>query len=803
MEAFPQAQKYIPSYQDGGQGGDQQQILMQYLQAFAQLQGMPIEQLMQALQQMPEEQQSQAIQQIVQMVDQVMSQQGQGQGQPQGMDMAQSGEMPMDPNQAVQMALGGAYNLKKFTDPYPAAAELPDSPIYRTMPPNMPRLFAYGGMYQTPTDDKSNETSEPPEWAPVSQECGFGHYFDTSTGNCVPYKWYTASKIFAGSAGAIGTGYGLYKGIPYAMERKAVEPGRRPIRGFNEGQNFIMEDLEKQKIGDKVKNWSYFGESINEPITERRYMYNKLDPKTKQPTGKTTGWTSKYYNIKEGKAKNLELADYKDVETGTNKYLKHSDYGNAKWVEENLKHLGITPEEWAKMGQTEAGKINQREIVMSLRHPNYAAMRAGIAQGMLKFRKASPLVKGSALTLLLAGVIAGGYGVYDWATSPEETEMQNQIPQTPSEQTPENQQRELYLGTHDSTTSIPPPSRIFQFSGPINQMGGSSSPMGYGMFPAIMREGGSFSNAAPNIYDTDGYLNNYNDNEFKRYIQQNIDNSIYERGLKAASFPTMDQMRPMQMQARRGGSSKKKILDKYAVDGETNPWSSVWNNPVNPFAGSSYYIDPEKEGEKRYIETDPNQSINTLTGQEDEPTTGSAAPNAPQGPTITLDPNQNPSKNIYDNQFDPNKEKAEEAMRVGQNMTQKCPKGQKWDPVRQECYREKYVSNQAKANAIITGLNAAGMLADRFSGNKRREENTQIIGSLADSVMPKKDYNGVDFYGYEDVNTFTPNPRYGTYNRSVYQPPGSEYMADGGEVQYLTKKQINDLLAKGGQIEFL
>lgn len=200
----------------------------------------------------------------------------------------------------------------------------------------------------------------------------------------------------------------------------------------------------------------------------------------------------------------------------------------------------------------------------------------------------------------------------------------------------------------------------------------------------------------------------------------------------------------------------------------------------NPYSGiGGYDINAGQPGEARYIQTDPQQSINILTGEEDEPTTGTTPPGA-SGTVVDLDPNKNAAGNWYEQFPDPDKEKANEIMRYAEDYTKNCPKGQKWDPVKQQCYKEKYVTGQPMANLMLAGLHGINRFMDRK--NEFKDNLRATNASLADAQVPTKDYNGVDFYGYEDVNTFTPNPRYGTYNRSVYQP-GAEYAKKGGPIK--------------------
>lgn len=167
FEAFPQAQQYVKQYQDGGQNdaqmadqqaanqqaAAQQQMINQYIQAYADMNGMTLKEVMRELQRLPENQQKQALQEIIATVNQAVAQQQQAastgdmamqQQMAAEQQAAAPGEMPMDPNQAMQAAYGGS-KLNKFIRKTGGAAPMYDDSIYRTFPPNMPRLFVNGG----------------------------------------------------------------------------------------------------------------------------------------------------------------------------------------------------------------------------------------------------------------------------------------------------------------------------------------------------------------------------------------------------------------------------------------------------------------------------------------------------------------------------------------------------------------------------------------------------------------------------------------------------------------------------------
>ena len=158
VEAFPQAQVYINQYKKQ-MGGGQQDPLMQVITAVAQQAGIDPQQLASMLQQSPEfltqlsqmaaqdpNQAAKALMQVLQNASQ-----GQQQAQAQPSEQAQPGQMPMNPEEAMQMAYNGGSKLSKFIRKtggdiaFPQAAPMYDNSIYRTFPPNMPRLFQDGG----------------------------------------------------------------------------------------------------------------------------------------------------------------------------------------------------------------------------------------------------------------------------------------------------------------------------------------------------------------------------------------------------------------------------------------------------------------------------------------------------------------------------------------------------------------------------------------------------------------------------------------------------------------------------------
>lgn len=535
MEAFPQAQRYIPGYQDGGQGADQQQIIMQYLQMFAQMQNMKIEELIQVLQQMPEQQQSQALQQIVQTVDQVLAQQQGQQGQQP--EMAQQGEMPMDPNQAMQMAYGGASKLKKFTkkkekggsiENYPAAAELPDSVIYRRPVPNVPRLFEEGG--STLPQYQTLGTVFTPTPAVAESTVPFGYSYDPNTGRNELSTWtYPAMAVGAGAAG-----YGLYKGFPaardYVRDAYRTSPMRRPVP---EGK--VMTDMSKDPVGKR-----FFTGMAEEPtFKEKTVAHNSAaerDLLAKHPEAEYKSMTTK-------KTGTPDKVTY-EVQGDPLKYGEYSEYGNAKFVQDKVlpKH-GISAKEWAAMSKTAEGRWLQRQYVLEANGYKNTAKGLKLATATLKKLKGMPTWAKISLAITAAGLGAAYYGYKQ-----RNPEMEEAIGEGMGLNPEEQAQLDSLIKADSIAASKSGESNPFYLNPPRKKYGGPSSFSNYGAFTVPMAYGGSSSNAMPGIYDTDSYINDYSDNTFQRYLRENVDNSIYER------------MMERNEQMRRGGTSSKKKI---------------------------------------------------------------------------------------------------------------------------------------------------------------------------------------------------------------------------------------------------
>lgn len=533
MEAFPQAQRYIPGYQDGGQGADQQQVIMQYLQIFAQLQNMKVEELVQALQQMPQEQQGKALQQIVQVVDQALAQQqGQQAGMAQQPEMAQQGEMPMDPSQAMQMAYGGASKLKKFItkkakggmiEGYPAAAELPDSPVYRSFPPNFPRAFAEGGSTLPEYQTLGNVFTPVPMIA--ESTVPFGQVYNPNTGRS-EYPWYSKAAAAAGAgAGALA----LYKGIPYlyrgAKETAQVSPLLRPVPEGKAAADMSREAPTKR----------FYQQMIEEPAPTEEVTVKAGSAAEK----KLLGPKSKANLLDVTKGKKGEFSTW-EVPTGeATKYAKYSEYGNTKFVQDViLPKYGIDARQWAEMGKTAEGRNLQRMYVLEANgYPN-------LSKSLKLATKAYKSLKGMPTWAKISAALAAVAGVYYYnQQNPETVESENAAALSAEEQAKLNE-----LLKKDSTAAATSGDAFYLFSPQRKKYGGPASFSNYGAFTVPMAYGGSTQDALPGVFDTDAYLNDYTDNDFKRYLRENVDDSIYERMME----------RNNQMM-RRGGSSKKKI----------------------------------------------------------------------------------------------------------------------------------------------------------------------------------------------------------------------------------------------------
>jgi len=301
FEAFPQAQQYVKQYKDGGQNdaqmadqqavnqqaAAQQQMINQYIQAYADMNGMTLKEVMRELQRLPENQQKQALQEIIATVNQAVAQQQQAastgdmamqQQMAAEQQAAAPGEMPMDPSQAMQAAYGGS-KLNKFIRKtggdiaFPQAAPMYDDSIYRTFPPNMPRLFANGGStndlqkFQAVTQTQSAQVDS--STTPDPNNPGYNLRGQQLAGGNLPTVEVTErspwGRFFGiGAAGTVG--YGLYLG------RNLIDPKL--------WQNLPLDVQESLKLSseyDKLQEIAKNEKTTVDELLKRRMI---IDPST-------------------------------------------------------------------------------------------------------------------------------------------------------------------------------------------------------------------------------------------------------------------------------------------------------------------------------------------------------------------------------------------------------------------------------------------------------------------------------------------------------------------------------------------
>lgn len=129
-----------------------------------------------------------------------------------------------------------------------------------------------------------------------------------------------------------------------------------------------------------------------------------------------------------------------------------------------------------------------------------------------------------------------------------------------------------------------------------------------------------------------------------------------------------------------------------------------------------------------------------------------------------------------------------------------CPNGQKWDPEKQKCYSVKWQSYEPYVNLALMGMNA---INERLEAKDRRKREGQFKNmTMADAIMPAKPRNRMNM-GLYDVNTGQ-IPLAGTYNTNYIAPGEFLPMSkQGGRVMHLSDSQIKNIIAMGGQVEFL
>lgn len=130
----------------------------------------------------------------------------------------------------------------------------------------------------------------------------------------------------------------------------------------------------------------------------------------------------------------------------------------------------------------------------------------------------------------------------------------------------------------------------------------------------------------------------------------------------------------------------------------------------------------------------------------------------------------------------------------------KCPNGQQWDPEKEKCYSVEWQSYEPYVNLALMGMSA---INERLEARDRRKREGQFKNmTLADAVMPAKPRSRMNM-GFYDVNTGQ-LPFAGTYARNYVAPGESLSISKfGGRVMHLSDSEIKNIIAMGGQVEFL
>ena len=288
FEAFPQAQQYIK------QKGGAQDPLSQVIMAVAQQLQIDPNQLAQMLQQDPN-----VVSQLQQMANQdpqkaaqalmqlIQSSAAQGQSAEQAAP-AQAGEMPMDPNQAMQAAYGGS-KLNKFIRKdggdiaFPQAAPMYDNDIYRRPTPNFPRLFGQGGMYQAPDYENSNETELTDEEY-ASRYPGMTHHISTEQGKTDASSLRKNINIGSTEGMTVSQIWTKVTGLPWSEAKK---------RGLTDGTYASNIALKKQLLqGNKPS--SQTGKSSSQSQVSKQSSSKGLPNKGASKTSKANAGMSDY-----------------------------------------------------------------------------------------------------------------------------------------------------------------------------------------------------------------------------------------------------------------------------------------------------------------------------------------------------------------------------------------------------------------------------------------------------------------------------------------------------------------------------
>ena len=543
IEAFPQAQKYINQYKKQ-KGGNQQDPLMMVISAVADQIGIDPNQLAQLIQQSPEfmtqlsqlaaQDPNQAAKALMQVVQNAAGQgaSGQGQGQMAQQEMAQPGEMPMNPEEAMQMAYGGA-NLKKFIRKTGGAAPMYDNNVYRTFPPNMPRLFGYGGMYQAPTQNGSNEVIYGPYNIPevvIRPESQFGNGYYSPMGPRVgPFQEENAELSLLQAALLAGGAGGLYMGSPY-------------FGSLVPGQNEVNVDALT---------------AVKEQITE----YEKLNKKSKDKKKMSAEEKTRLEDLKK-KGFGAMASDMTAWSGVATPYYGNVVKDHNKTHGTNFKTFGDLPADVRERASINAQTLyyfqkNNPKAFKNMRnlanmYPNMDLTSAATAHmnknpvrrlASTTNRKLSRTGKGGLLSLATMGAIIGIDKIIDEIRGPK---MDEEVQDIPLEQVPADTGTQMEEVQKENTTdwgldpftigisTTDPNGQIVEerYGGTPSYAYGGGTPFGYGYFPPIMYAGGT---ASPGIMDVDSELSNRN-NTWLSYVRNNVQKAAMPESFRLGGY---------------------------------------------------------------------------------------------------------------------------------------------------------------------------------------------------------------------------------------------------------------------------
>lgn len=490
FEAFPQAQNYVK--QMGGPQAQAQDPLTQVIMAVAQQLQIDPKQLAQMLQQNPkvvsqlEQMANQDPQQAAQALMQlIQNSAGQGQAAEQSAP-AQAGEMPMDPEQAMQMAYGGS-KLNRFIRKeggdiaFPQAAPMYDDSVYRTFPPNFPRLFQDGGgisKFQGTQDgsETGQQAGVLPEWM-------------------MPSKTAVISGIGAGGLGYIGRG--LNKKVSEAASKSLEKP------------------KEKWSSKDLTEVSNYTNKLTDQYI--KRTGNVKLTPKEK--TAITADAEELFRISREIKAKNPK---YNKADVDRLIYLKklYPDTPVNQLANEWMSKSRL--ERSKEVAKEKTGKFGEKFFEMG--PVGLGALGLGLGWGIpALYHYFTDEPTQGAIDESIPEQSPGGYFINSSGEpKPDIGTMMNIIQQNA---TPLDNYTNGITTTTDATSH--------KFGGDIYEYGGGT-PYGYGYFAPPMAYGGDAS--MPGIYDTESQRD-MNNNYFMNYVKQNIDNSAYTPKMRRGGSP--------------------------------------------------------------------------------------------------------------------------------------------------------------------------------------------------------------------------------------------------------------------------